>query len=233
VAVAPEESRVGAAVDAIFFNYIHGTGTHLDALCHMWTRGEMYNGWSGNWVRSAGAMRLGIENVGGIATRGILLDVAGHRGMEILDPDDLITEDDLLECARSEGVDFASGDAVLVRTGWMATYASDPTGFSGMQPGLSASAGLLLARRDVCLVGADNAAVEAFPGSPAPNPDDPRHGLHSRLHVAFLRNLGIYLLEMLDLDRLAAERIYEFQFALAPLLIDGGSGSPVNPLAIA
>jgi kynurenine formamidase len=216
------------ALDALFLNAIHETTTHIDALCHVWTDHKMYNGFSDRTIPSSGAQHLGIENVDGVVTRGLLLDIARFRGVDVLDADYLITVDDLANCADSCGVRVEAGDAVLIRTGWRSVYESDPRRYIQMQPGLGPSAGLYLAQREICLVGADNTAVQAWGGGD----NDPRAGLTDLLHVPFLRNLGIYLLEMLNLESLAADRVSTFMFCLAPLLIDGGTTSPVNPLAV-
>jgi kynurenine formamidase len=214
---------------------VHAVTTHVDAFSHAWKDHEMYNGFSGNFVRSYGATRLGIENLEGIVTRGVLLDMAGFRGVDVMEATDYITLDDVLGCCEREGVTIERGDAVLFRTGWPAMFFDDPDVYSGLQPGVGSSAALYLAKRDICLIGADNTAVQPHSGY---NPvtrshlEDARHGLGS-LHTPYLRNLGIYMLEMLDLSKLAADGIYEFLFCLAPLLIKGGTGSPVNPLAIA
>jgi kynurenine formamidase len=124
------------------------------------------------------------------------------------------------------------GDAVLVHTGWPTMYAEDPAAYGTRQPGLGASAALYLAERDVALVGSDNTAVEAWCGHDDKALADPRWG-HSQIHIPFLRNLGIYLLEKLDLAALANDGVASFLFALAPLNIVGGTGSPVNPIAVA
>jgi kynurenine formamidase len=217
------------ALDALFISAIHETTTHVDALCHIWTEGKMYNGFADRTVPSAGAQHLGIERFEGVVTRGLLLDLAGFYSRDVLDADHLITAEDLAQCAKAQGVSVESGDAVLIRTGWRSVYQSDRPRYSQMQPGLGPSAGLFLAEQEVCLMGADNTAVQAWGGGP----DDPRVGLTDVLHKPLLRNLGIYLLEMLNLEALAADRVYEFMFCLAPLLIEGGTTSPVNPLAVA
>ena len=214
----------------------HGTTTHMDALCHIWEGHQMYNGFSGNFVRSYGATRLGIENVEGIITKGVLLDLAGYRGVDIMASDDLITEDDIRGCMESQGVNIESGDAVLVRTGWTNMFYQDQVAYSGLQPGVGPSAGLYLAQQGICAIGADNTAVNPYHGYNArypnrPLPDDPRASLGS-LHVPYLRNLGIYLLEMLTLEKLAHDKVYEFLLCVAPLLIKGGTASPINPLAV-
>ena len=232
-AAAPDETPFQAAVDALVINYIHGTGTHIDALCHMWIDHRMYNDFSGNYVRSAGALRLGIEHFEGIVTRGVMLDVAAVRGVPALEADDLVTDADLIAAAQAASVTIEPGDAIIVRTGWLSTFAGDAVTWSRLQPGLGPSAALFLAKRDVCLVGCDNIAVEAW-GGPPNNllKSDPRAGLTNCLHIPLLRNLGIYLLELLDLERLATAARGEFMLTLAPLLIEGGTGSPVNPLAV-
>jgi kynurenine formamidase len=183
-------------------------------------------------VRSSGARRLGIEKLGPIVTRGILLDVAGHLGVDRLGPDDLVTEAEIVGCLGQLEVEVLPGDAVLVRTGWSMVYPEDPEAYGRRQPGLGASAALYLARHDVAVVGSDNAAVEAWCGHDETARSDSRWG-HSQIHIPFLRNLGIYLLEKLDLTELASDGVTSFLFALAPLSIVGGTGSPVNPIAVA
>lgn len=228
-------SRGQTAEDTVMIA-IHGTGSHIDGLARAWTDDKMYNSYSGNLVRSYGAIRLGVQNIGGVVTRGVLLDIAKYRGVERLEATDYITETDVLGACKQEGVTIESGDAVLVHTGWPKIWATDPESYSGLQPGVGASAALHLAKREISMLGADNTAVEPFDGwNPVTNRrlPDPRTELSRGLHEPYLRNLGIYLIEMLDLEKLAADHIYEFMFSLAPLLIKGGTGSPINPLAVA
>ena len=162
----------------------------------------------------------------------ILLDIAGHRGVDRLPADDLITDEDVAACLRDAGLEVLPGDAVLVHTGWPTMYAEDPVAYSDRQPGLGASAALYLARRDIALVGADNAAVEAWCGHDEKALTDDRWS-HCQIHIPFLRNLGIYLIEKLDLADLARDGVRSFLFALAPLRIAGATASPVNPIAVA
>lgn len=222
------------AEDSLFIA-VHGVTTHLDALCHMWTGDEMYNGFPGDSVRSYGASKLGVERFEGMATRGVLLDIPALMGVDHLAGDFLITAEHVEGCLDRQSLEIFPGDAVLVRTGWPRVYGVDPDLYEGLQPGLGASAGLLLARKDICLLGADNVAVQphnGFNGFKNTFVDDPRAQYRTDLHIPFLKNLGIYLLELVDLEALAADEVHEFQFQLAPLLIKGGTGSPVNPLAI-
>lgn len=220
-----------SAEDGLIFS-IHGNTSHVDGLAHVWTEDVMFNGFSGDVVQSSGAGRLGIEKLGPVVTRGILLDVAGHRGVDRLPADDLITEEDVAACLRDGGLEVLPGDAVLVHTGWPTMYAEDPVAYSDRQPGLGASAALYLARRDIALVGSDNAAVEAWCGHDEKALTDDRWS-HCQIHIPFLRNLGIYLIEKLDLSALARDGVRSFLFALAPLRIAGATASPVNPIAVA
>ena len=118
----------------------------------------------------------------------------------------------------------APATAVLVRTGWSAVWAEDAERYGRTSPGLGTEAATLLAQCDVVLVGADTIAVEAIPFAP---------GTNAPVHQLLLGAYGIHLLELLDLEALARDRVSEFLFALAPLRIAGGTGSPVNPIAVA
>ncbi len=199
-------------------------GTHLDALAHVCSAGTMYNGFPASEVRSYGARRCGIDKVGAIFTRGMLLDVAALHGVPHLAAQHEVTAADLDACCRAQGVAVGPGDAVLLRTGWLATYAGDPAGFEREQPGLGLDSVAWFAERQVSAIGADNTAVERVPA---------RAGEELfPVHVRLLRDLGIHLLELLDLEALARDRAHEFLFVAAPLRITGGVGSPLTPLAV-
>lgn len=212
----------GGAEDILMI-HTHGS-THLDALCHFYVDGEMYNGVkAADVLDGRGARKHAITNVGGIVTRGVLLDAARHRGVDALAADDVIGPDELEAVAKSQGVQFKTGDAVLIRTGWITTWTGDARVFHALQPGINLAAAEWAGEREIALLGADNSAVECFPVQ-----DD-----FLPVHREFLRNQGGYLLELLDLEQLAASAVYEFLFTLAPLNIKLGLGSPVTPLAIA
>jgi kynurenine formamidase len=214
------------ADDALFVAH-HGSTTHIDAFSHAWSGEQIFNGHSANEIRSTGARRCGIENLPGVATRGVLLDIAGHVGVEHLDASTRIDARLLSECAEAAGVTVGSGDAVLFRTGWPLTFAKSPELYWSGQPGLSYDGGEWLAQRDVCIVGSDNGAISALNergGSDEEADED--------LHLLFLWRCGIHLVEMLALEELAAERRAEFLLVIAPLVIVGGTGSAINPLAI-
>ncbi len=216
----------GMADDALIVSP-HGTTTHMDALCHMWTGKEIYNGHPSSRIRSYGATRCGMENVEGIATRGVLFDVAGFRGVEVMDPADRITAVDLEAMSESMGVTVGQGDAIVIRTGWPTVFAQSPERYWNGEPGLSSDAAQWLAARDIALVASDNSAISGL--NVQGRADE---SLEDDIHMIFLWRHGIYLIEMLWLEELAAAGQATFLFVVAPLKIVGGTGSPVNPLAV-
>ncbi|MFF3569177.1 cyclase family protein [Nocardia jiangxiensis] len=217
---------MGMSDDALIVSP-HGTTTHIDALAHVWRYDTLYNGLAADRIRSYGATRCGIERLGGIVTRGLLLDVAGHLGVDYVPAERTIDAELLQECAKTAGVQPRSGDVVVVRTGWPRVYAEDPERYQGAQPGLAYSAGRWLVDQEVVAIAADNAAVGAidadggFPGT-----------LDEDIHLLTLWEHGVYLLEMLWLEELAVAGSAEFLFIAAPLQIAGGTASPLTPLAV-
>lgn len=212
-----------SAADDYLIMACHGT-THIDALAHVWIENLMYNGFSGSLVRSSGAHKLGIENVRQLVTRGVLLDIARFKGIPHLEGGYAITDSDLQACAAAQGVAAGTGDVLLIRTGWLSVFYQNPDEFYRAQPGLGTSSGKWIIEREIVAVGADNIAVEVEPA------EDGRSVVP--LHVELLRNHGIYFMELLDLEELARDKVFEFLFVAAPLRIFGGVGSPINPLAI-
>ena len=204
------------------------TGTHVDGLAHVWYDDELYNGHSASRIRSYGATRCGIENVGSLVTRGVLLDIAGHLGVEHLPADHVVSSGELAACAKAEGVEVATGDCVLVRTGWYRVFATDRDRYYAANPGVGAEGARWLAERSVAVVGADNLAFEPTVGANGFEGGD----LTSAVHRMLIRDYGMYIIELLDLEALAVDRVHEFMFCAAPLPIVGGIGSPMNPLAI-
>lgn len=195
------------------------TGTHVDALAHVWYGEELYNGHPQHAVRSRGAARCGIDKLGPLVGRGVLLDVAGRRGGPLRSGEP-IDGAELAACAEAAGVGVGVGDVVLVRTGWLGS-AGDAY-FAG-EPGLDLDGARWLAERDVVAVGADNYAVEALAaGSTDGFP----------VHELLLRDCGVPLIEGLVLDGLAGGGAAEFLFMASPLPIRGGTASPTAPLAV-
>jgi kynurenine formamidase len=201
----------------------HGT-THIDSLAHVWYDDRMYNGYLGSLVRSTGARKLGIDKLKYLVGRGVLLDLAGWKGVTHLPGGAVITVDDLKGCAGHHGVDLNPGDIVLIRTGWQTVFREQGSErFFQSEPGLGLEAARFLGELGIAGVGSDNYGIEVVPtenDEPAP------------VHRMLIRDFGVYLIELLALDELAGGGCHEFLFVAAPLLITGGTGSPVNPLAI-
>lgn len=193
-------------------------GTHIDALCHAWCDDCLYNGFPGDGTRSTtGALRCGVDKMGSIVTRGVLLDLVRLRGAP-LGPRTSIGRSDLEAAATME---IEPGDAVLIRTGWQESQTSGVS--FNEEPGIDVEAALWLAQRGVAMVGADNFAIEVMPF-----PTGTVFPVHQRL----IRDYGIPLLEGLVLMPLAAHGRDAFQFIAAPLPVVGGTGSPLAPVAV-
>jgi kynurenine formamidase len=202
----------------------HST-THIDALAHAWYDDTLYNNFSANTVRSNGAKHCGIDKLVHIVGRGVMLDLPAHRDLPHLPFGEVITPQHLENCAKAQGTELREGDILLFRTGWQQIFKKDGSAafFKG-EPGIGREAAEWIGRKGFAAVGSDNWGVEVVPVEgdiPAP--------VHRRL----IRDFGVYLLELFDLDGLAADRVHEFMFVAAPLRITGGVGSPLNPLAIA
>jgi len=200
-------------------------GTQFDGFAHQTHLDSWYNCFkvSENATRS-GFTKLGVEKVGMIMTRGVLIDVAGLKGVEMLPDTYEITPQDLQQALARQGTKLQPGDAILINTGWGRLYGKENARYMKTCPGVGVAAAEWLVRQDPLLVGADNWPVEV-----APNPD-PQLSLPG--HQIFLVVNGVHILENLKLDELAAKKVYEFAFAMQPLKIQGGTGSTVSPVAI-
>jgi kynurenine formamidase len=216
----PERGGFGFADDCIVLA-THG-GTHVDALSHVWQDGLMYNGFPASKVGSAGATVCGIDKAGPMLTRGVLVDLVPD-GRSALDPGEAVGADRLIGAIDATGIDPEPGDALIVRTGWTEAWLRDESPVDRW-PGLDRDCAEWIADRDIAVVGADNIAVEVYPSS------DP--ACQVPLHVALLRDRGVYFCELLQLDRLAASGRVDFLFILSPLPLVGAVGSPVNPVAV-
>lgn len=200
-------------------------GTQFDAFPHQMLSGKMYNCVKLEDVETRnGFTKLGVENVGMIFTRGVLIDVAALKGVEILGDNYEITVDDLQQALSRQKVALQPGDAVLIHTGWGRLWGKDTPRYTRSNPGIGTAAAEWLVKHDPILLGADNAPVEVNP-----NPDKQ---LSLPVHQITLVVHGIHLLENLKLEELAAKRVYEFAFTMQPLKLKGGTGSTVAPAAI-
>lgn len=215
--------------DDLFSGEIGQVGTQLDGLGHVGVRvaGEdfYYNGFKGAEIGKAyGLTKLGIENVGVFFTRGVLIDVAGYKGVSRVKAGEVITPKDLEAACQKQGVEVREGDAVLLRTGHGQLWMKNNELFGKGEPGIGLAAAKWLSARKIVLVGSDTWATEVVPHE---DPDRP-----FEVHQWLLVRHGIYNLENLDLEELARDRVYEFAFVFAPLRLKGATGSPGNPIAV-
>ncbi len=215
--------------DELVSGEIGQVGTQFDGLGHVGTEvnGEhvFYNGFKLSEFGSAyGLTKLGIENVGALFTRGVLIDVAKYKGVERLDPTYIVTIEDIEGTLAMEGVEIREGDAVFFHTGWGQLWMVDNETYNASEPGPGITAIKWLVEKKIVLTAGDNWGMEAIPGE-----DPDRRGEGQQW---LMNRSGVYNLENLDLSALAADQVYEFAFIFAPLRLKGATGSPGNPIAV-
>jgi kynurenine formamidase len=204
------------------------TSTHIDALAHVGYQGYLHGGVDAMEAQRGGRFKEhGVETIAPFFCRGVLLDVAGYRGVETLPPATRITAEELQAVLQWEGVaPPAAGEAVLIRSGW-ARHWNDPEAYLGHTsgvPGPDTSAAEWLASCQVRVTGHDSMAYEWL----APGAGHSLLPVHKRLLV----DAGIYLIENMNLEEVARARVYEFLFICVPLRLVGATGCPVRPLAV-
>ncbi len=209
-------------------------GTHWDGLCHVSYSGRVYNGYDASTITADdGATRCGIEKVGSLCSRGVLLDVARAKGVDLLDCPYAITAEDLDEAASMGGVEVRAGDIVLVRTGRMRLY-HESGGMAyclgpnqdGSNAGLSLSTVPWFHEHDVAAVANDTLTFEVYPSEE----------VNLAVHMLHVVDMGLTQGQNWDLEALAedcaADGVYEFFLAATPEPFVGCVGSPVAPVAI-
>ena len=202
-------------------------GTHIDALAHVSHNGKMYGGVDAAEAGVGGKyVELGVHTITPMVRRGVLLDVPAALGQDSCEPGYEITVDDLERTVARQGIAVGDGDVILVRSGWGRLfeqgepYIGKDTGV----PGVGEAGALWLADKGAHAVGADTIAFERLaPGG--------GHALLPAHRVLLVEN-GIYIIEAMDFEGLAARGVHEFTFVLVPLNIFGATGSPVRPLAL-
>jgi kynurenine formamidase len=231
-ATGQNAGRGGAYSDDYLSMPTHGT-THWDSLAHFFGDGKMYNGYDPQKeITSAGVTKNAVGRAANrIVTRGVLLDIARYKGGS-LDPRYEITVGDLEGAAQKQNVAVRPGDALLNRTGWLRMWAKDPAAFRATEPGIGWDAGQLLKQKQVAVVASDNLSVESLPAKPETARRAGVPGFENPLHYELIRNQGMMLGEIFNLEELAADGVYEFMFVAQPLNLIKATGSPINPLAI-
>jgi len=200
------------------------TGTHLDSLGHISRKGKLFGNVDAFRAQSysSGLKGVGIDVTPSIVRRGVLLDVARVLGMKVLPNAFPIGRRELERTAAKENVSLKAGDAVLIRTGW-ARYWKNAKKFVANEegaPGVDVEGAKWLAEHKIAYTGSDTTAYEKTPAHDLP------------VHVFLLTQRGIQLMEMLNLEGIARDRVYQFLFVALPLRIIGGTASPIRPVAI-
>ncbi len=200
-------------------------GTQIDGFTHQSIGNSLYNCFRlDETATRTGFTKLGIENTGTLMTRGVLIDVAALKGVEILPDEYEITAQDLQDALKRENLTLQPGDAVIVNTGWGRLWIKDNARYLKTAPGIGIGAAEWLVKQNPMLIGSDNWSVEVVH-----NPDPL---LNEPVHQILLVVNGIHLVESLKLDELAAQKAWEFAFIVQPLKIKGGTGSTIAPIAI-
>jgi kynurenine formamidase len=211
-------------------------GTQLDGLGHIGQEVTMedgstemvfYNGVTAKEMDAPGGLqRLGIEHIRPIVTRGLLIDIAGYKGVSRLPNSYEVTVDDVLGALERQGSsadDLRPGDAVFFRYGWSSLW-SQPAAYNNNPPGIGVDVARWVAERQVAMIGSDSWCSEVVP-----NPDPE---LAFPVHQELMMKTGVLNLENLQFDELIEDNVDEFLFIVAPIQFKGATGSPVRPIAI-
>jgi kynurenine formamidase len=217
------KNQLGFADERVEFD-LH-TGTHLDALGHVFVGDLTFNRRTvRDVITNWGLRELGIENLPPVIARGVLLDVPAYRGRE-LEPGELITVSDLEGTLASQGVGIRRGDIVLLRTGWSRYYEDGTERYVGPMPGIGVAAAEWLAARDVVIVGSDTMGLEVFPC------EDPE--ILFPVHQVLLARAGVYILEQAYLEEVAAASVHECLCLCLAIKFVGGTASPLRLVGLA
>lgn len=200
-------------------------GTQFDMFSHQGIDGAFYNCVPIAEVATrTGFSRLGVESIGALFTRAVLVDIAALKGVDMLPSTHEISVAEIEAALARDRLTIQPGDAVLFHTGWGRLWGVDNTKYATTAPGIGVAAAEWLAKQNVMLIGSDTGPVEILP-NPDTTVDLPVH------QIALVVN-GIFLLENLKLDQLAAQKVREFALIVQPLKIKGGTGSTVAPIAV-
>lgn len=215
--------RVSYTGDAVSM-YTH-MGTHIDALNHFGLNGQIWNGFEADQhLGDRGWKKTGAETIPPIIARGVLIDVAAAKRLDVLPPSYRITANDLRLALKRQDVELHRGDVVLIRTGRIQLI-HDEKAFMSKPPGMSLDAArFLVEEKGVMSVGADNLSFETFPAE--------IEGNWIPVHTYLLAQHGVTIMEVVYLENLAKDGVYEFAFIGASLKFRGASAGPIRPIAI-
>lgn len=221
----PQANRRGSNEEVII-SEIGQVGTQLDGFPHQTIGDETYNCVNVPSISSrSGFTQMGIETIGTIMARGVLIDIAGLRGVETLPIDHEITPEEIQQALNRQRVELREGDAMIINTGWGRLWGRENARYVSGCPGIGVAAAEWLIARNPLLLGADNWPVEVAPSRTMPDASLPVH------QIALVVN-GVHLLENMNLVELVASGRSEFCFVMQPLRMRGFTGSTVAPAAM-
>ncbi len=225
----PGSAGIGGTSDTFFISYHGYVHTHMDTICHFLYDRKMYNGYSQDEVTEDGAGKNSIINFkNGIITRGVLMDMARHKGVEYLEPGTPIYPEDLDAWEKKAGVKVGAGDVIIVRTGrWARRDAKGPWPIQGEGlAGLHMSCARWLHARDVSILGGDG-AQDVIPSTVT--------GVSQPIHALCIVAMGMPIFDNLDLELVGREaekrKRWDFLVTASPAAVPGGTGSVLNPIA--
>lgn len=203
--------------------YTH-CGTHIDALNHFGYNGRIYNNFEvSKHLGSRTWDVCGAEKHPPVIARGIMLDLAGMHGIDVLPPSHGVGAKELDDCLKHQGTELMPGDVVLLRTGQMKHWLDTPK-FIASTPGLTREGAEYLCKGGAIMIGADTLTLEQIPST--------EPGNYLPVHCYMFAEAGVPIMEMAQLDELAADKVYEFAFIGACIKLRGATGSPMRPVAM-
>ena len=203
-----------------------GIGPQIDGLGHAGDEGMYYNcNHARDFAQISGLTKLGIEKLPPLVARGVVLDIAGHYGVDYLEAGQAYTAEDVKAVAEKQNTPIREGDVVLLHTGWTdAKLHSDPQTWVAGAPGQGEDVARYLAGLNVVAVGSDTWGLDVMPAQ------DPSKSLIG--HVIYLKENGIYILETMNTGPLVRDGAFEFLFVLGQAKVRGAVQMIINPIAI-
>ncbi len=206
-----------------FSMYAH-TGTHIDALNHFGLNGKVYNDFSADeHLGDHGWTKTGAETIPPIVARGVLIDVAAYKGVDMLPAGYRIEQKDIVAALEKQKIELAKGDVILIRTGRMQSY-EDADAYLENPPGLGMDGARYLVEKGAMVIGGDNLSLEAFPSEV--------EGNYIPVHTFLLAQHGIPIMELVELEGVSKDKVYEFAFIGGSLKLRGADAAPMRPIAI-
>ena len=203
-----------------------GIGSQIDGFGHAGIDNLYFNcNKAGEFTMPDGLKKLGIENVPAVATRGVLLDMAGYFGSDIVKEGTAFNRAEIEGAMKRQGIKaIEKGDVVLFYTGWLKLIGKDNKRFISVNPGLGRDGARYLASLEVAMIGADTSNFEVIPF-------EKDAGLFE-VHQILLALNGIHILENINTEEMVKDQAWEFLFTLGPARITGGVQAIINPIAI-